>query len=60
MVCKMNAPELTELFTKKTKLCIAYAYDDTTCNFIFYNMDVYNVHEAIKLSITYQTKKNNY
>ncbi|MBQ9935278.1 MAG: hypothetical protein IJO70_05455 [Lachnospiraceae bacterium] len=60
MVCKMNAHELSKLFTKKTQLCIGYAYDKKTCNFVFYDMDVYNADKAIKLSVIYQTKKYNY
>lgn len=57
MVCKKNATELSDLFTKGTKRRIWYTYDDTTCNFVFYDMDRYKADEAIRLSIDYQTRK---
>lgn len=55
MVCKLNAHDLSNLFTQKTQCHILYAYDNTTCNFVFYDMDKYNAKEAIRLSIAYQT-----
>ena len=55
MVCKLNTINLCDLFTEKTQRHIWYAYDDTTYNFVFYDMDKYDAKEAIKLSIAYQT-----
>lgn len=57
MVCKLNTHELCDLFTEKTHLRIWYAYDNSTCNFVFYDMDKYDSKEAIRLSISYQTSK---
>lgn len=53
MVCKNNALELSRLFAKKTRLGISYKYDNKTCNFIFYNMDIYSGNQAIQKSIDY-------
>lgn len=58
MVCKMNTNELSDLFTNGTQKRIWYAYDNTTCNFVFYDMDKYQSDEAIRLSVTYQTQKH--
>ena len=57
MVCKLNAHELCDLFTAKTRLRIWYAYDNSTCNFVFFDMDEYDSKEAIQASISYQTSK---
>ena len=54
MVCKHNALELTELFSKRTGLDIFYQYDNVTCNFVFYDADVHTRQEAIRKSIEYQ------
>lgn len=54
MVCKHNALELTELFSKRTGLDIFYQYDNVTCNFVFYDTDVHTRQEAIRKSIEYQ------
>mgnify|MGYP004660042057 CR=1 FL=1 len=56
MACKMNSIELSDLFAYSTKKHIWYAYDNITCNFVFYDMDRYQSDEAIQLSITYQKK----
>lgn len=57
MVCKKNAYELTDIFSKKIRRCIWVAYDNYTCNFVFYDRDKYSNDEAIRLSREYQTKK---
>lgn len=54
MVCKQNALELAALFRKRTRLGITYGYDQITCNFFFYNLDIYSKEEAMKLSVKYQ------
>lgn len=56
MVCKHNANELVKLFSKKTRRCIWYTYDNFSCNFVFYDMDKYSQEEAIRLSKDYQEK----
>ena len=56
MVCKQNALELASLFQKRTRLGITYGYDQITCNFFFYNMDMYSKEEAMRLSVIYQQK----
>lgn len=55
MVCKLNAYDLSNLFSQKTQCHIGYTYDNTTCNFVFFDMDKYNAKDAIKSSIIYQT-----
>lgn len=57
MVCKLNATQLCDLFTKRIKRKIWHAYDDETMNFVFYDMDVYRSDEALRLSVAYQTRK---
>ena len=57
MVCKKNASELVRLFHKRTRLGIAYGYDQITCNFFFYNMDMYSSEEAMRLSVDFQSKQ---
>lgn len=57
MVCKLNATELAHLFTEATKHQIWYEYDKATCNFVFYDEDVYKADEAIRLSEAYQTRE---
>lgn len=60
MVCKLNTHELSNLFSEKTQYHIWYAYDNTTCNFVFYDTDKYNAKEAIKLSIAYHASQEQY
>ena len=60
MVCKLNTHELSNLFSEKTQCHIWYAYDNTTCNFVFYDTDKYNAKEAIKLSIAYHASQEQY
>ncbi len=54
MVCKQNAQELIEVFSKYTGLDIWYQYDNITCNFVFYDTSVYSSDKAIRKSIEYQ------
>lgn len=56
MVCKKNASELAKLFSKKTKRCIWYMYDNITYTFSFYDMDMYSQDkdEVLRKSRNYQ------
>lgn len=56
MVCKQNTSELAKLFSKKTRRCIWYSYDNHTYHFVFYDMDKYSKDEALRLSKDYQEK----
>lgn len=54
LVCKNNTIALYELFSKITGCPIFFGYDDKTCNFVFYNRNIYSQREAIEKSVTYQ------
>lgn len=57
MACKLNAIELSDLFSKRTKRQIRYEYDNMNCTFVFYDRDRYKADEAIRLSEDYQTRR---
>ena len=57
LVCKNNAIPLFKLFSQKTERHIFYSYDKKTCNFVFYDTNVYSEREAITKSVIYQGEK---
>ena len=56
MVCKKNAFELSQLFSRKTKLDVYYAYDNKFCMFVFYDTNVFTGNQAVEKSMQYHQK----
>ncbi len=54
MVCKKNSYEMTKLFSRESGIDISYAYDNVTCNFVYYDTHRFSMREAMEKSVLYQ------
>lgn len=56
MVCKKNAFDLSQLFSRKTQLDIYYDYDNSFKVFVFFDTNRFSRNDAVEKSMQYHQR----